>query len=382
MRCNRTMLRLAVWAAALTLLGGGRSAWAVGTAADTDIGNRATVTFDVLGTTQTVESSEAGNATTGVGAGSDTVFKVDQMVDLMLVEESSGATMVLDGQPLQALGFTLVNTGNAVQDFALSTVEDLGDDFDGTVPPGPNGEYYIDDGDGVFDAAVDTLVTFIDELPADPGDNSQAILVWVVRDMPAGQSAGALSNVILTATALAGGATGTPGGALSDDTGPWQQNTLQIVFADGAGDTDAANNGDFSDTDTFMVETASMTVQKQSRVVSDPTGDVFPDALAIPGAIVEYTITLTNGGTAQATNVTVSDDLTTEITTNGTVAFNTDSYGAGQGIQLDVNGAGAAPLTNGPGDDEGEFVGNVVTVDSITLNPGENAVINFQVVIQ
>ena len=385
MNCNRTTRRLAGWVGALAWLAGAPAAEAVGTAADTDIGNRATVTFDVLGSSQTVESSEAGNSNPGVGNGQDTVFKVDQMIDVVVAEASGGPTMVLSPSNTQAIGFTLTNTGNAVQDFALTTAESVADAFDGT-PATP--EYYLDDGDGVFNSGVDTALPedtpgnyYVDELAADPGDSSQTILIWVVRDIPAGRLDTETSDVILTATARVGGGLGSLGGTLTADAGVWQQNTLQIVFADGAGDTDAANDAAHSATDGYIVETAQMTVTKTSVVVSDPTGLSNPKA--IPGAVIEYTITLLNGGSGTATNISVSDDLNTEIG-NGTIAFNADAYGVGQGIQLNVNGGGAVALTNAADSptDEGQFVGNVVTVNGLTLANGENTVIQFQVVIQ
>src|SRR3954463_14350769 len=72
-----------------------QQALAAGTAANTDIVNRATVNFQVSGVAQTpVESSPTGNSTAGVGNGADTSFKVDNKIDLTVTEVGGAATQV------------------------------------------------------------------------------------------------------------------------------------------------------------------------------------------------------------------------------------------------------------------------------------------------
>jgi len=86
------------------------------------------------------------------------------------------------------------------------------------------------------------------------------------------------------------------------------------VLFDGAGATDAANQGDFSDTGTYTVAGALVTVAKSSRVVEDPVNGIT-DPKAIPGATVEYCITVANAtGGATATGVNVADDLPFDVT--------------------------------------------------------------------
>ena len=109
---------------------------------------------------------------------------------------------------------------------------------------------------------------------------------------------------------------------------------------------------------------------------------------AIPGAVIEYTITVSNGaGASTATNVVVTDSLATEIG-NGTIAFKTDGYAAGKGIQVtapNLYGGAATSLTNAGSDDEGDFnitTANTVTVTGISLSASESATVKFQVTIQ
>jgi len=77
-----------------------------------------------------------------------------------------------------------------------------------------------------------------------------------------------------------------------------------------------------------------LSVSKSSAVISDPfNGTTNP--LAIPGAVVEYTITISNAAsTATATSVAITDSLNAEIVATR-LAFNTQ-YNAtpGQGISV------------------------------------------------
>jgi hypothetical protein len=160
------------------------------------------------------------------------------------------------------------------------------------------------------------------------------------------------------------------------------------VFADGAGVTDGANDGRHSDDDGYLVASAQLSITKSSTVISDPVnGGVNPKA--IPLAIVEYTITISNdpGAGASATSISVSDDLSTEIGA-GTIAFEPDTFGAGMGIEVtapNIGGGAPTALTNAVDPDEGDFDGtgaDTVTVTGIDLAPGESATVRYRVEVQ
>jgi len=129
---------------------------------------------------------------------------------------------------------------------------------------------------------------------------------------------------------------------------------------------------------------ANITVTKSSVVLSDPVNGTL-DPKRIPGAVVEYTIIVANTGGAQATDVTLTDDLSGETATVGFVA---DAYAAGKGIQLtapNINGGATLALTNAADSDPGDYgvtSPNTVTVGGIALSAGEQATIKFRVVIQ
>jgi uncharacterized repeat protein (TIGR01451 family) len=354
-----------------------QQAMAAGTASDTDIDNQATVNYSVGGTAQTpIDSNTA-------------TFKVDNKVDLMVAEDDSDYTVVVPGAENQALTFTVSNTGNTVQDFHLSAANWDTDPHGGT----DNFEadtpftFYLESGaTNGFQSGEDTLVTYIDELApwAAAGDE---VTVYVVADMPSDPENGDIAACTLTATARAGGSSGSLGAVLVETAGA-DTAGVDIVFADGTGDTDGpTRDAAYSDSDAYLVESADLTVDKTSTVISDPINNTT-DPKAIPGAIVEYTITVTNAaGAATATSITVTDSLDTEIT-NGTLAFEVNGYDTGKGIELttpNLYGGAATELTNAGSDDEGDFnitTANTVTVTGIELAASEQATIKFRVEVQ
>lgn len=360
-----------------------QSAQAIGTPSGTSIDNLATVAYAVGASAQPViESSPGGNAVSGVGVGTPTSFVVDNSLDLTVAELSGSYTTVASGGLSEVLVYTVANTGNTVQDFSLSALDNATDPFGGVdnFNAVPVGIFVDSNNNSVYDFGVDTA-TYIDELAAN-GD----VEVFVVRDIGVRVN-GDISAVTLTAQVAQGGTAAAQGADILTDDAAIADNpaTVQVVFADGAGDTDVASDGKHSDSDAYRVGAAQITVAKTSLVISDPiNGGANPKA--IPGATVEYTVTISNGGgaSATATNVQVTDSLNSEITA-GTVAFDANGYAAGAGIQVTAPNlyAGAAtPLTNAAADDEGDFTANVVTVGSISLAAGESATVRFRVVIQ
>lgn len=264
-------------------------ALAAGTTAGDTITNIVTVDFQVGGVNQTAVTA------------TDT-FTVDRKVNVTVAEVGSATTSVSPGATQQATTFTVTNLSNDTIDLDLSVAQPTGDDFDVT-----NVVYYLDDGDGVFDAG-DTLITYLDEIAED-----QTVTVHVVGDVPLGQATGDVAQVILTADAHAGGTASSLGAELVATTGA-NTTGVDTVLADGAGDTDAPNDGAFSDTDSYTVSAAALSAVKSSRIISDPVNNTN-NPKAIPGAVIEYCIAVSNAsGSATATGVTVSDTLPADVT--------------------------------------------------------------------
>lgn len=284
-----TQLLGAVSAFALVVMSSA-PAWAEGTSAGDLITNNVSVTFDVGGVTQ--------NAATA----SDT-FTVDQRVNVN-VEYIGPATSVSPGQQDAVIAFDVTNLSNDEVDLELAAALTAG-----TAGNIANFQIYRDtNGNNTFDAG-DTLVTFLDEVGED-----ETVRVFVVSDIGLNAANGNTFDVTLTADAHAAGGAGVLGAELVGTTGANRTNDVDTVLFDGAGATDAANQGDFSDTGTYTVAGALVTVAKTSRIVSDPVNGAT-NPKAIPGATVEYCITVSNAtGAALATNVSVVDDLPADVT--------------------------------------------------------------------
>ena len=145
-----------------------------------------------------------------------------------------------------------------------------------------------------------------------------------------------------------------------------------------------AGNDSSSDT-TAVVGVPDVLVMKSVVVLSDPVlGTSQPKA--IPGATVEYTVSVFNAGTATATapDVVVTDSLAGEIGA-GTLLFDPDAYGSGLGIRVtapSIGGGAPTALTNATDGDTGDFSADTVTVSGIALDPGESATVTFRAVLQ
>jgi uncharacterized repeat protein (TIGR01451 family) len=318
--------RATLVAAALSPLLASHGAFAAGTVASTTISNTATVNYTVGGVAQTPVSSNT------------STFLVDRKVNLNVTAGSGTATS--PGVTNQALLYTVTNTGNDSDNFTLAAANLTGDGFDTT-----NVRIYRDNGDGVFNIASDTLVSGPVAFTAD-----QSIKFFIVSDIPVSATNGQTAQLSLTAT------TGRTASSGADTAG------VDTVFADpGNNGTETANN-------TYTVATAALSVVKSSAVVSDPVaGTTNPHA--IPGAVMQYTITVTNSSTTAAASAVV---LTDAIPANTT-------YVAGS---MTLN---AAALTDASDADGGTTTGTPVT--SITVNAGTvaasggTATVGFRVTI-
>ncbi len=281
-----------------------QSAFALGTDEDTDINNRASVDYRVGGVGQVVIESApgAGNSTPGATLGTDTVFEVDRLIDFE-VTGPGGNTIIAPGELDAVLVFTMTNSGNDHQDFGFTITNLAGDDFDmnaGTL------EVYVDsNANSVYDVGVDTAI-FVDELVPD-GVTTATIFIVADADSPIPVD-GDLADMQLEARAYDGndGTTGAQGGLAADDSGALDVvGTVQNVF----GELGLVNyDNRFEANGTYEVQAATLTVSKASAVISDPFSTA-PNWKAIPGAVVEYTVTIVNNGSVAADNVSVSDTI-------------------------------------------------------------------------
>jgi uncharacterized repeat protein (TIGR01451 family) len=298
---KRATLTLLTGTAALCSIG---SAHAAGTIAGTVISNTASVSYTVNGATQTTTSTTS-------------TFVVDLKANFTVVVDQTGYTQVNLGQTAAVTSYRLTNTTNGTQDFLLDanqTFLSLGlpgtDNFDML-----NLKVFVDvNGDGIYEPTIDTA-TYVDELAPDAH-----VEIFLVGDVPT--TAGAqLAQVNLHATIAAGGAPGTKGAALVPSVSIANaDNTVDVVFADDDDDGplnlgDTANNGQGRAYSGYQVATSALnlTVTKTARVLSDGVSLTFPKA--IPGATVEYCLTVTNSTLLTPANgVTLTDILPSAVT--------------------------------------------------------------------
>lgn len=274
---------------ALIMLLGFSGAYAAGTTAGTAVTNSVTLDYTVGGVNQTDITATDGNG-----------FLVDNRNDVNVVSADSGTVKVTPGSTLRVLTFTVTNEGNFVQDFILSATQDGGDNFDAT-----SVNVFVESGATIgYQAGEDTATSIID-LAADG-----AKTVYIVSTIPSAPGNGALANLYLTAQVADSAGVATVNAASTADA----EDTVQIVWADGAGVVDAATDGKFSAQGTYEVQSASLTVTKGSCVIWDPVNLSNGFQKRIPLSVVRYTVQVTNAAAAQdATSVIVTDILPTQV---------------------------------------------------------------------
>jgi uncharacterized repeat protein (TIGR01451 family) len=341
MKCFRRIGWITLLLAGVFVMATSNHAMAAGTASGTSVANSATVDYQVSGVDQAQIPSNT------------VTFVVDNKVDLTVANVSDAT--VIPGSTDQVLAYSITNTGNTTQGYSVAYTGGA-DDFDMN-----NVRIYLDvNNDGLLDGG-DTLYTLGTRIADVNADGS--IQVLIVADTPLAANDGETAVYNLIATTLNAGTTT----VTTEDAGPEDPATVQVVFADGAGTDDAVEDGQHSADATYTVSSAALSVVKTSEVISDGLGNVAPNAFAIPGATVRYTLAVTNNGSADATSVVLVDDTPANTT-----------YVAGT-ITLD-----GAPKTDINGDDEADYNAtnpNSVTVTIPTLAVGNTATITFDVTI-
>ncbi|WP_293884293.1 hypothetical protein [Sphingomonas sp.] len=336
----------------VVLTGVSAPAFAAGTTAGSTITNTVSVGYSVGGVAQTAVSAT-------------NTFTVDRKITLTVAETGTATTTVAPGQSAAVTTFTVTNTSNAPLDLGLAVAQQAGgtaqhggtDNFDVSAP----GLFIDTNTNGTYDAGTDLAVTYLDEIAADASRT-----VFVVANIPANRVNGDVAGITLTAQAREAGGAGAPGVVITETTGA---NTAgqDTVFADGAGSTDAARDGQFSARDDYTVSGATLTVTKISKVISDPSNGTTNPKL-IPGAVVEYCIQTANAaGGAGASNVAISDTLPTQTTFVPGSIF--------------INGTVTSGSCNADGTAGGTFSGGTVSGTLATVAAGTARTLYFRTTI-
>ena len=315
---------------ALSSVGVLQGAYANGTASGTTISNQATVDYSVGGVSQTQITSAAAS------------FVVDTKIDFTVTEVSGGATPTHPGQTNVVATFSVTNTGNSTQGWVLTVANETGttlfthvDDLDVT-----NLRTFVDsNGNGTYDAGTDTA-TNINSLTASTTTTGVSVTVFVLADVPAGATNNQYANVRLTARATPVGSTTPIAQTAGADTAG-----VDVVWAD------AGRDNSESAADQYAVSVA-LTLTKTAALISDPF-NLTTNPKAIPGAVMEYTIVVTNSSTVQdATAVSVTDNIPANTTFQpGSIQLNggglpDSNFLAGPPARVVVN-AGTVVKNNG-----------------------------------
>jgi hypothetical protein len=348
-------------------------AHAGGTTAGTTITNKATLTYSVGNVNQnSIGSSPGGNTS---GSGSNTSFVVDNKVNLTVTTSDSAAVSAVPGQTAVTTTFVVTNSGNFVQDYALSMTNlssgtqtvfgsNLTDNFD------------------VSSCAIQvngTTQSYIANLAVDASQT-----VKVVCPVGSSQVNGDIASVYLAAEAKVAGTNGATALTASTTNDP---TVVDIVFADAAGSDDSTRDARSSARSAIKVVTATLSVMKTFSSVCDPMNG-STNATNIPGGYVQYIVAITNNGSASAALTAVSDTL------NANVTFDSDyisgagvgancatgvspTSASGKGFKV-VNSARTTAgfsypkyLTSANDSDGATYNAGVITIDFATAMPAE-----------
>lgn len=413
MKTSKYSNQIRAGTAALALLGSiiwAGTASAAGTASGTSISNLSTLSYSVGGVGQPdIGSSAAGNT---VGAGTATTFTVDNKVNLSVVETGTTVTSVAPGSSNNITTFTVTNLGNTPQGYTLvaanqgvtTNIAGVADSFDVT-----GLQVFVDsNGNNIYNAGVDTA-TAISTLTPDA-----TVSVFVLANIPAAQANNTQANVTLTATTTTTATTTAVSETAGADTAG-----VDIVFADTAtveanfvGES-TARNAQGTARDAYRVAAATISVAKTSTLLCDPF-NFTTNPKHIPGAIVRWTVTISNSATATASAVltSLSDTLNANTLHDAnlvvpTVSVCSSATGtpeslAGRGFQVESSIGGRALggqggtgyMTVGADADGATIAGQAITIDYLTalpaggayvageLKPNESVTVTFNVTVQ
>ncbi len=330
MLLSRNSLDSVRWRTAAVVIAtlSGAPAHAVGTVAGTTISNTASVTYTGSnGTAVTVPSNKVD-------------LRVDEVLNVTVGSAETGDVPAQPGATNQVAKYTLTNTGNGSEGFRLAAITTIGGDaFDPTAT-----SIVLDtNGNGVYDAGVDTVYTAGSNDPILAPDTS--LKVFVLSTIPAGATDGQRGQVDLTATALTG--SGAPG---------------TIFAGKGTGGGDAVvgtTTGVGRDKNFYLISTTTVSLVK-SAVVADP----FGGTTSVPGSIITYTLVASLTGGGSIANIAVNDPIPASTT-----------YVA---ASLTAEGAALSDATDG---DAGEFAGGKIAVRLGTLAGGQTRTVTFKVKI-
>lgn len=347
-------------------------ALAAGTTAGTTISNQAQVDYSVGGNAQTfILSDPTGNSVPGAASGAQaTEFLVDNRVDFSLVESGTiGHTTVTPGQNGAIIQFTLANTGNSAQDFRLVATNLAGGVLAGVTDTVDmnNIQVYVDNNGDGLQTGVDQ--DFVEELAAD-----DTVDIYIVAGADLLFVNGDGANINLQAIVADAGAAGLGGDTANDAGNADSALTVQVVFAEGG----ALGDGILDAQDGYVVSSAALEITKTATLISDPFNGTGADRKAIPGAVIEYVITVANSGAVSADTIVVTDTLSPDVTVND------NEFGGSDEFEINNDGAISTCSQEDADNDNCEVVAGALAIGGdtpVSVAAGTTLTITFRVTI-
>jgi hypothetical protein len=340
--------RVALATVALGAIGMSGTAFAqTNTLAGTSITNTATVNYSVASIAQTPINAAA-------------TFVVDAVIKVSVTPVAS-ALPFTPGQTNVAKAFTVTNSGNKASNYVFTPAPTNltgTDQFDIN-----NINVRVDsNGNGVYDPGTDNATTITGLA------RETSATVFVVGDIPGTATNADTAIVQLDVMAI----DPTTSAEWANDTNPDAAMTEQVVVSNTT--TNAQN--------TFVVASAALSVAKLSRVIWDPV-NLFATPKAIPSAIMEYEITVTNAVGAQtATLTSISDPVPANT------AFKTGEYTGSRDVGVKIGAAAEffciAEVGTDSNGDGCSLNGGAVTVGApaiTTIAANTSIVVRFRVTI-
>lgn len=320
------------------------------TEAGTSVSNTFTLDYNVGTTAQpTITNNDVSPPVGAEVQGTPTLFTVDRKVDHVVTATNS----VLGTPPgtTAALTFELLNEGNDDQaySFSLNDSDDGGTTFDAT---GVTIEYYVDtSGTGDFSAVTDGDFTSITATPIGTAAGSafvttdipkgDIVLIKVTGTVDSAINDGQTDDITIVAEArdpldwiVETSATPAAVTAASGGTNDIVGNAQNVLADDtGVATLESDSDGLHAATGVIRVDAPDLTAIKSVVAISEDNTScaskpVEANAKAIPGACIEYVITVTNtGSTAAARNLAIEDILPAEVTFVGASLDTTSATG-------------------------------------------------------
>lgn len=383
MKINKTLTAL-IASASLGMSGQTfAAATTTDTAAGTTITNQATFSYTVGSVTTSDVSTVA-------------QFIVDTKVDLTL-EWNDATNVTADVGDTIVIKLSLSNEGNSAQTFKFLSSESAGgtsltelteDDADTSAA----WDYYLDtDGSGGTDdvytdgsegtALAGDAVTNLAVYEAD-GTTKKIVTIWAVGKNL--DDTIDLSEIGVEIGARAWDGTNYLQEGNVDGSGDIDKNADLnaefIVFADDPTTDTAitgltAADGGYVVLTEVLVAAPIISIAKEVSVTNSPftINDDGASFIAIPGSTIQYTVTVTNDGTGDASLVTVTDPLTDDnYDVTGTVASTSVTF-------LNVDGSAAATGAGASASSNTAIDGSDIYSIDLRLKGKEEATITFEV---